>query len=198
MHPLYDPIEVSSILPTGDHHSNNRQSLRRLRLVSCRRTWGLGMASLKATCLDTFRSSAVTRPSVAWVDGTSRQGGQATRGDTGYKRGRTWITESIEARLHHPEDYLAQHYGAHPSFPYSVHNTDRRNSHSHPVMPSSAQVRVVAIASALLIGGVPRPQCDVEETSGYLGDTEYFKKIKLTDCEQEDCPSSVAYVPPRG
>lgn len=66
-------------------------------------------------------------------------------------------------------------------------------------MLSSAQVTDVANTSALATAfmSAPRSQCDFEEISKDLGDAEYFKRAKITDCEQEDCPSSVAYAPPR-
>lgn len=69
-----------------------------------------------------------------------------------------------------------------------------------PPMPSSAPVTAVAMAPALAAAAfmrVPRSQCDVVETSEDLGDTHHYKRVKLTDCEQEDCPLSIFYVPPR-
>jgi len=45
--------------------------------------------------------------------------------------------------------------------------------------------------------GVPRSQCVFEETFEDLGGTQYFKRVKVTDCEQDDCPLSVTYAPPR-
>lgn len=64
-------------------------------------------------------------------------------------------------------------------------------------MPFSAHTDAAALALATAFMGVPRSHCDVEETSKDLGDAEYFRRIKVTDCEQEDCPLSVAYAPPR-
>ena len=66
-------------------------------------------------------------------------------------------------------------------------------------MPSFALVTIVPRTSALAAAfmGVPRSQCEVEETHEDLGDMQYSKRIKVTDCEQEDCPKSVTYAPPR-
>lgn len=66
-------------------------------------------------------------------------------------------------------------------------------------MPSSAPVTAVAMAPALAVAfmGVPRSQCDVEETFVDQGDAHYYKRVKVTDCEQEDCQLSIFYAPPR-
>lgn len=64
-----------------------------------------------------------------------------------------------------------------------------------PSTPASASAQHAALAAAFL--GAPRSHCDFEETFEDLGDALYSKKVKVTDCEQEDCPQSVMYAPPR-
>ena len=108
-------------------------------------------------------------------------------------------------RSDHLPPYFAQHeHGAHRLVLHSERNTDRDNSSLHtpidpPPMPSSAaHVTAVAMDSARAAAfmSVPRSQCDVVETSEDLGDTHHYKRVKLTDCEREDCPLSIFYVPP--
>ena len=102
------------------------------------------------------------------------------------------------------QHHLAQYeHGARPLISYSGHNTDHQKSSLladlSSFMPSSAQVIGVTMTTVLAAAfmGVPRSQCHVEETFEDLGGTQYFKRVKVTDCEQDDCPLSVAYAPPR-